>query len=102
MKDKNRYKNIAYLADHISKLQRQLTVIRGLLTTKSFDLGSKLVLKYDDGLDKAVHYMMYFDGLDVLVEEEMELAIPFLGAAETSIREQIRKLEEQLRELGVK
>ena len=101
MKDDDRYQKISSLAQSLAKKQKQLMLIRALLTSEAFHPKAELILQYDDGKDRYGGRMYMFE-FETLIREQMDLATPILGAAETSIREQIRKLEEQLRELGVK
>ena len=92
-----RYKKISNVADRLSKYQRQLVSVHALLTTKAFPDASGLVVKYDDG---NYNPHAFGDGLKTLLFEDMDLATPILGAVETALREQIRKEEANLRELG--
>ncbi len=96
----DRYQKIAELAGKISKCKEQLILVCALLTTKTFDSGAKLIVSYDDGSTNSFHRSLYGLEHETLNSEEMNLSIPILGAVETSLREQIRKLEGQLRDLG--
>ena len=95
----DRYQKIAGLAQKISKCKEQLILVCALLTIKTFDSKAELIVSYNDGSDQAF-YRLIRGALPALIEEKMNLVTPILGAVETSLREQIRKLEGQLRDLG--
>ena len=93
-------KKMAVEADKLGALRGALAQVRGLIG--SDDPVGKIIVLYNDGEqhDRSL-YGSARDYWSALGSEKLELSTPILGALETTLREQIRKQETVLREMGV-
>ncbi len=93
-------KQMATAAKTLGNLRGDLAKIRGLINAEGSPQ-DKIVVMYDDGEDHStsIHPRALF--FKTLGTEQLDLATPILGALETVVREQIRKQETILREMGV-
>ena len=85
----------------LGQLRECLAFTRMLALTEA-PSGSRIIILFDSGEDHAYNpYQSDLDYCKQLVSEPILSGVPLLGVAETALREQIRKQEDALRDMGV-
>lgn len=96
-----RYENIFHHVKRLAHFQEQLGLVRGAMANPKGNFSVNVLM---DNKDKPYRWSGYGSERDAwisLVSEELSLAVPILGAVETSLREKIRKEKIILEGLGV-
>lgn len=96
-----KFHEMAKAAEQLGKLRQRPALVRGLLENGASNK-SRVIVAFDEGKDAQIGmHRSYRDAWDILVLEDLGVSTPILGATETVLREQIRKQESSLREMGV-
>lgn len=96
-----KFLSLSNRAKKLGELRECLAVVRGLLLNGTPER-ARIIVAFDDGTER--RHMVYGSIRDFwkqLVSERTAIGIPILGATETTLREQIRKQEAALRDMGV-
>ena len=98
----DKFRRMSDEASRLGKLRQCLALVRGLINSVT-PSNSRVIVAFNENKNRP-HGSLYGsprDDWQIIVSELPNLSVPILGAAETTLREQIRKQESSLQELGV-
>ena len=90
-------------ATRLGILRERLAFTRMLLVSEA-SAEARVIILFDDRKDPTIRGSIYGSHRDAwkkLASEPVSSSVPLLGVAETALREQIRKQENLLRDMGV-